>query len=407
MMTGTIENCTILFKEMLIKRILKYFKQLIKAKPLIIFGDISEKQKALVYYKTDAFRPFQKHFLSHTNQNEIKLLVQSLRKLNYTVYLLDREAKERHIASLPEQFDLFIYNCAGNSCPLLPCLLSKIKARFNIAYAAGPHPITSIKLVNDRHDNFRKLHPGCNIITRRLVRGSEDELSQRFSLSDAVFYLGNSFSESTYKEKVNVLLCRIYPALPEKLKLRAASNFKLKNPCSFAYIGGNGCICKGLDLVIDAFNRLEDSDAELHIFTVTTESDFLNIYQPIIDNNPNINFHGFKSITSKYFYRILSKVSYVVQPSAAEGTSTSVLAGMRLGLIPIVNDENGIDCEGGKIVINKLTVKSVEQAMRDALALSSYSRELKAKIAYQESWRYSTSGYCNSILKSILSLNKK
>ena len=174
---------------------------------------------------------------------------------------------------MPKAFDVFIYNCAGNSCPKLLYLFDTISAKHKIAYAAGPHPITSIELVQKRHDDFRQKYPNHNIVTRRLVNGEDSELNKRFEKSDAVFYIGNDFSMSTYQKRTDKILHRIYPALPDKIRISGEDAFKTKDKNSFVYIGGNGCICKGLDLSIDAFMGLNRGDTELHIFTVTGEKD--------------------------------------------------------------------------------------------------------------------------------------
>ena len=107
---------------------------------------------------------------------------------------------------MPKDFDVFIYNCAGNSCPKLLYLFDTISANHKIAYAAGPHPITSIELVKKRHDDFRQEYPNHNIVTRRLVNGEDSELNKRFEKSDAVFYIGNDFSMSTYQKRTDKIL---------------------------------------------------------------------------------------------------------------------------------------------------------------------------------------------------------
>ena len=58
---------------------------------------------------------------------------------------------------------------------------------------------------------------------------------------------------------------------------------------------------------------------------------------------------------------------------------------MRLGLIPIVNYECGIDNQGGNIEIQELNVDSVQKAMKAALRLTDRDRD-KARIAYRQSW---------------------
>ena len=52
-----------------------FIGRFIKAKPILIFGNKKSKQRALVYYKTDTYKPLKRYFKTHTNQSEIKLLV--------------------------------------------------------------------------------------------------------------------------------------------------------------------------------------------------------------------------------------------------------------------------------------------------------------------------------------------
>ena len=320
---------------LLIKFQIKFFKKRI----LKNIFTTKFKSNALVYFKSDIFfSNLIAKISTHTNNMEIKTICETLKDMNYNVYLIDRDARIEEIDSLKaEHFEIFISNASGNSAKFHDYIIKNFSIKKKIFYASGPEPHFSNELVLERHANFDKKH-NCVSIRRRLVDLKKN--FNRLKNVDCIFYIGNNFSKLSYK-KYQKPLYQLLPIIKNEYLLteREIKNKKTKN---VVYVGGTGLICKGLDIVIDAF--LELPDFRLDIFGPSNENDFWNIYRNKIKGK-NIFFHGFVSPNSSLFRSIVKKATYHVNCPAAEGMATSILFTNSFGVIPIVSENSGIDIQ--------------------------------------------------------------
>ena len=167
-----------------------------------------------------------------------------------------------------------------------------------------------------------------------------------------------------------------------------------RNLNSFLCFAGNGFICKGVDLVLEAF--LQDSTKELHICGPKTEPAFFSYYEDKIKNAPNIFYHGFIEPGAKLFNALASHCSYVIFHSAAEGCCTSVATAMRAGLVPIINSWTGINIknvgielpeEGNLIDIIKTGVIKASEVAQSEYTNMVDSTIIKAQKFSQEEFR--------------------
>ena len=110
-----------------------------------------------------------------------------------------------------------------------------------------------------------------------------------------------------------------------------------RNPLVFLAVLGQGLIAKGVDLLVDAF--LQNPKLTLHICGPNTDKDFQEQLLPQIKQSSNIHYHGFVRMNSRKMHRLVSEATFQIQASPSEGTSTSVLALLSQGLIPVVTEE--------------------------------------------------------------------
>jgi len=313
-------------------------------------------RRAFVYFKTDpVFSRRLRDAYVHTNNAEIIEIVKIFNRLGFVVDLVDRDANWMEILPLmSNDYDVYLANTAGNSAPLHTEINARIKARYRIFFAAGPEPEASNRLVEARHAEF-DLRTRTQCARRRLVRGSD--FDQRFVLMDAIFYVGNVFSAYTYTRH-DIPAFRIYPSTSPKLQFDAPA-LTGKRSNHFMYFGGNGLICKGLDLVLEAFDGLEGVTLDVCGPGPADEPDFWQYYMPLLARNPQIRFHGFVQVSSEMFYAITASAALQIFPGSSEGCATSVVTCMRRGVIPVTTWETGIDYGNYGIKIEKPTVESI------------------------------------------------
>lgn len=357
-------------------------------------------KRALLYYKTDSFySSYLAEKSVHTNDAEILYMINELDKMGFIVDLADRQAKKEQLSDLKKfEYDVVISNCAGNSSPYHHLLADELKYKSLIAYAMGPDPKLSVEKVKARHADFQK-RSGVEPVVRRLVNGEESEWDSRFSKSTGIIVNGDTFSADSYKRH-NRPIYYVPSTISEHLKVDE-SELNNKSKKTFLYFGGSGLICKGLDIVLDAFDGL--TDLKLHVCGPPTEQDFWEYYGPVLARNPQIEYHGFVDVAGPHFKKIALESSFNIFPTAAEGCATSVLTTMKAGVIPVVNYEAGVRIGNFGIEISEAQMQP-EELRKLVLQLSEMEDveiAKRVKETYKASFEYNKDTFVDCFRKAI------
>jgi len=378
---------------------IKFFK-----KNIVITG--GGDKRVLLYYKTDVFSDISiaKRY-THTNNNEILIIVDTLKKLGYCVDVIDRSSTKSEINTLlRNDYEILIANYAGNGAKNTEYIIKNFSIKLKLAYCAGPESLTNNFLTEQSYESFRKRNNYKDIKTRRMVvYGRLDE--NRFGDFDAIFAVGNNFSKSTFEHIYpHVPYYRINPSVSDDIEFDITKLNKKKSN-NFFYFGGNGLVVKGLDLVLEAFDG--EDELFLEIGAPSSEDDFWNFYTPLLERNNNINFNGFMDIHGQQFNDICQKSSFIIFAGASEGIATSVLTCLRSGLIPVVTYESGIDIDDFGFMIKRdvQDIKTIVKKISNMSVNEIKQRSLKAHLA---SLKYSPDGFKSCFEEALIDvLNKK
>jgi len=354
----------------------------------------------LLYYKTDAiFSKRLRNSYKHTNDSEVIEFIKVLHELGYRVDLVDRAASWEDVqALLDKKYIMYIANAAGNSAPLHVKISRAIDAACKVYYAAGPEPGKSNELVHKRHAEFEE-RTGSKCVRRRVLR--EANFEERLDNMDAVFYVGSDFSASTFRTVCSLPLFRIRPSTSPSLHLDVSS-LRKKSPKCFLYFGGNGLICKGLDLVLESFDGL--SNLSLDVCGPGNEADFWDYYQPLLLRNPQIKFHGFVDVNGSLFERLTAKAGFNIFPSCSEGCATSVVTTMRRGLIPVVTRESGVDLGRFGFSLEDISVRNIRNVVNSLSSMPQDELYRRTLDSYAASGEYSLDSFRRSITDAILNV---
>lgn len=315
----------------------------------------NSSKKALLCY---IVHPYLKNDKTHPNAIEVKLMVDLMVSIGYSVRVVDYRKKY-----VNGSYDL----CLGFGDAYEFVLKNKL-AKKNILYSTGsPFPfqnkqtLLSLKRFLDRDhvSNFSDIING--------LRFTENPWPLQLVSSDAIITIGNDFTRSLFCEYHNIVYT--LPAVfyePRQL-FNFIENRDIKSAKKkFLWFGGKGSIHKGLDLCIDVFKEL---DADLYIAgNLSAEMSFFENELASIDN---IKYVGFLSVGSESFYSLMQDCCYVILPSCSEGTATSILTVCgSAGLIPIISKECGIDMDDDVIAIEALDLKSLKKSVEFAINMT-------------------------------------
>lgn len=354
-------------------------------------------KRALLYYKTDPFyNKAEVLKYSHTNSWEILEIVRILNHYGFIVDIIDRSVDDY----LPEDiYDLFIGLGAGNSGKHYAKYASVLKKAVKILYAAGPDPDESNKLVMERYDRFNK-RTGSDAPSMRTI--TELNFKEFVTLTDCIFCIGreDSFAVKTY-QKFNV---PVYPILPSTSPLIKFSNqvIESRKRNNFLCFAGHGFICKGVDILVEAF--LRSHGLNLYICGPDSEKSFFNVYGDSIRSTSNIFYEGFISVGREKFDHLCASCAYVIFNTASEGCATSVAACLRAGLVPIVNYESGIDTGdfGFDLKDREDRIGDTRKTAMEAAGID--RREYRERVykTLASSLQYTQDSFTNSFSKALL-----
>lgn len=357
---------------------------------------ISEhRKKCLLIYIT---YPFEKRAVKHTNELEVKKLYSILAE-KYLVDVIDYR-DQNHLKRMDWANYQFVVTIDDKN-------LSKVFSYKNadtmvIYYATGanflwcnPAEIASVeslkRRLKDRNIDASQLRP--DRINNENYKESIDALIK----CDAIWYIGNEWTRSTWS---------VFSGIPKyQIQVTGFSGHKFTgsksigdNAKSYLWFGGKGMIHKGLDLCIEAFAR----HPELNLYVAGSKDQYWEIYEKFL-TLPNVKYLGFLDVRSKKYQNICNACAFSILPSCSEGTATSILTLMNMGLIPIVSKECGVDVREHGYIVNR-DVDSIDDMLtytsnmdiNELIKLSDRSREYVAKqhsmAAYEKSVRLALEG---------------
>lgn len=302
---------------------------------------------AAMFYKTEPFYVDVSRY-THTNNWEILQAIRILNEKGFAVDLIDRNNGGW---KADRDYDLFLGLGVGGAGVAFPKHAETSKAPVRILLSMGPQPDESTRLTQQRYKLFND-RTGLGVPTMRApTMVSGDMWLKIVDSTDYIFNIGEKNNQS-YKSFLpyGKPIISFYPSSSPKVQFQE-SWLQSRDPNTFLCFAGNGFICKGVDLVVEAF--LKDPTKKLHICGPSSERGFFQRYKAPIHNAPNIQYHGFIEPGGELFNALASRCSYVVFHSAAEGCCTSVATAMRAGIVPIINDWTGINITNEGFVLSE------------------------------------------------------
>lgn len=293
----------------------------------------------------------------HNNQLEIKTIANIFKKLSYNVDVVFYASNEKINY---EKYDLVF----GFGKPFLNSANSKKKLK-RIFYATGSHPDFQNSQTKKRAEEvFAK----TGIMMLDSCRFAKEYSEEQYTIADAIILLGSEATKKTYGN-VGDKIFTINTFFNPNISILEGNNFvNEKAKKSFLYFTSNGAIHRGLDILLEFFEKNEQYD--LYISSnLDKEKEFLNYYGSKLSIK-NIHYLGYNSILSKDFEKLADRCAFSILPSSSEGQSTSITNLSACGLIPLITKECGFDLEDQSITIKKIDFDSIKEAVKESQAMS-------------------------------------
>lgn len=199
--------------------------------------------------------------------------------------------------------------------------------------------------------------------------------------ADVATIKGNQFTVGTYAYANKPFFQTNNPAVvslpwPENKQFDACRR-------NFLWLGSEGLVHKGLDLVLEAFAEMPDHHVTI-CGPISQDSAFEKAYHKELYETPNIHTHGWVDLGSDDFIDLANSCIGIVYPSCAEGQAGSVINCLQAGLIPIISYQSGVDVDGFGVILRDCTIREIKETVQQ---ISAYSQE-KLKFMARTAWEY-------------------
>jgi glycosyltransferase involved in cell wall biosynthesis len=373
-------------------------RSLIKPEPMRIYDLQLEKNpsanfpmRALVAYLVHPFSisRTEPSFYRHINVWHAQAIVRVLNKLGYVVDVVDYQDNSfnphRH-------YDLFIGHGGINFWKISRCLSAQT---VKIYFSTGCYWKFHNKAELNRFASLRKRR-GLRLPLDRFIYDSEEKAIRT---ADGIIGLGNKHTRESYEGFSPVIMLPTTTVADEHL-MDLGKDFE-NGRHHFLYYAGLGCVHKGLDLLLEAFSKLDE-----HLWICCKlEKSFAKAYLDELLNRSNIHTVGWIEPRSPTFYQIMNICNFAVLPSCSEGGAQSVVECMNQGVIPIVTTECGLSIDGYGYILRPCTTERIIEMIKELSSLSpSKCEELSLKTKNAATTTFSEEMFLQGFERALLSI---
>jgi len=293
--------------------------------------------------------------LTHQNIGQARELAQAIVESGFNVDVVDYDETRRGLFDHP--YDLVI-DLHPVETPVYRNHLTHHAKR--ISYITGCDPAFANAAEHERLAAVRARR-GATLAPRRQAQAFP---RASFESYDAMFLFGGRFARETYANfrcpPLHALVNNGYDHVePTDPAARRANRFM--------FLGGNGQVHKGLDLLLEVF--ASEPDLELVVCSpFAREADFAQVYRAELQL-PNVQAIGFVDVLSPAFRQLQAQCAWMILPSCAEGQCGSVTVAMSFGLTPVVSEACGFE-DPEIMILPDCSIDAIRRTVQE-LAVSS------------------------------------
>ncbi len=334
--------------------------------------------RVLLAYVIEPFLSSQGPSSSHTHHGESQLMAQAWLQRGFIVDVIDYD----NPAFAPKHsYDWFV-SARTN--------IQRIRARLNADCRCVVHLDTSHYTTNNRDALARVVacqqRRGVDLFgSVRMI-----EVNAGIEAADAGIVLGNDETARTYGYAGKPLYPLDVPAVVD-LPWSEGKDFEAART-RFVWLGSDGAVHKGLDLVLEAFARLPDCHLTI-CGPIDRDPAFCSAYAAELAL-PNVERLGWVDVSGEQFARLVATSVALVYPSCREGQAGAAVNCIRAGLIPIVSRETGVDVDPSGTVLEDCAVETIIEAVKAVSQASPEALYTRARATWEHGQaRFSHAAY--------------
>jgi hypothetical protein len=208
--------------------------------------------------------------------------------------------------------------------------------------------------------------------------------NRAIEVADVGTVLGNGFTVSTWMAAAapSTPIVRVPVSCPWTYDWPDGKDFAAASR-RWIWIGSDGFVHKGLDLVLEAFAGLRGF--ELYVCgPLWREPAFERAFYRELHHTPGIHTLGWVDPASAEFQSLARSSIGVVFPSCSEGGGVSALVGLHAGLVPLVTRESSVDLAPGLgPYLGDSEPEEIRERVRAIAALAGGELAAQARLAWE------------------------
>lgn len=353
------------------KAVLKLYNKFLQDKVVTIYpnqGDINGRVLLSYLHLPIKYSDNDIRLNGHSNRWESREIARIFAGMGYIVDGIHYLNK----SFIPQKKYDIVFDIAENLPRFAPFL---DKDTIKILHITGSNPRYQYNAEMSRIAYLKERRNACYAPKRTSDR--MDIFDESVRIADICSLIGNNVTLDTFPEKYR---SKIHPVTVSSSKLNTIKPKKeyLPPKKEFLWFFSYGAVHKGLDLLLEVFAK--NTDITLNIVgIVSSEKDFMQIYEYELTKLPNIKYHGFLKPNSKKFRDIIKNVFCFIAPTASEGISPAVTTCLQIGLFPILSMNTGVDLpKGCGIYLDTCTIEEIQSAIKQVNEMN--DRDLKEQI---------------------------
>lgn len=287
------------------------------------------QKKVLFIYITKIAKTDFNSAVYHPNLMHCLQMLNSLIQMGYAVDLFHTRGVHS-IQYVQKEYDLIL-----GFGPLYEQVIEKGIKGYPVLYLTENDPRSVSNLYRDRIEYYKERHAD-NQYKKSLSRESF-YTSKQIELSKACIAMTSLYNLEKIKKDMSDVYSININGLKNQHFVFDEQNAE-RNKRNFVWFGSNGCLHKGLDILVDAFAKLPDCTLSIYGLPSSEYSIIKKKLTPNIHYKTSVNVHSDAFITD-----VVNKHCFVVSASCSEGMNSGIATCMRHGLIPVVTKETGYE----------------------------------------------------------------
>jgi hypothetical protein len=338
------------------------------------------------------------NIIPHANLHHLNQMIYCLVQKDYCIDLCKYSDVEFYESNKDVHYDVII----GLGIVYKLFIKKQIQAK-KVLFLTENNPIVVREKYSERLDYFNKRHPNLDYSKASIRQNCFD--IEMIEMSDFVVSMNSDYNTESLKTICN----KIY-TIHSNAVLNPNYVFQkpivydqtAKHKYSFVMFGVNGLIHKGLDILVDVFDKLPE--CTLNVYGISPKEKHL--FRKISKKN-TIDCGTVNVLSQDFIDKVVNKNSFVILDSCSEGMSTGVATCMAHGLIPIVTKETGfpsVSCiyelpnyrveSVYSFIVDKIMPLSIDEIVNHREKVYEYARKEFSLIHFTDSF--------NTILDNII-----